>query len=117
MGLFAQVNVSINKKCKLGSKTIDCVFLDYAIHSVGYRYLIINSEIPDMHVGTIMESRDAIFFYNGIPMKTTSSTSSHKIIIPHEHQHENFTPIEQIEESREQNSEEDDIVVTKKSKR
>jgi hypothetical protein len=56
------VNVPINKKRKLGPKNIDCVFLDYAIHSVGYRFLIINSEAPDMHVGTIMESRDATFF-------------------------------------------------------
>ena len=52
----------INKKRKLGPKTVDCVFLGYAIHSVGYRFLIINSRVPDMHVGTIMESRDANFF-------------------------------------------------------
>jgi hypothetical protein len=56
------VNVPINKKRKLRPKTFDCVFLGYAIHSVGYRFLIINSEVPDMHVGTMMESRDAIFF-------------------------------------------------------
>ena len=52
----------INKKCKLGPRTVDCVFLGYAIHSVGYRFLIINSRVPDIHVGTIMESRDATFF-------------------------------------------------------
>ena len=52
----------INKKRKLGPKTVDCVFLGYAIHSVGYRFLIINSRVPDVNVGTIMESRDAIFF-------------------------------------------------------
>jgi hypothetical protein len=56
------VNVPINKKRKLGPKTVDCVFLGYAIHSVEYKFLIINSEVPDMHVGTIMESRDATFF-------------------------------------------------------
>ena len=52
----------INKKRKLGPKTIDCVFLIYAIHSVGYRFLIINSRVPNVNVGTIMESRDATFF-------------------------------------------------------
>ena len=52
----------INKKRKLRPKTVDCVFLGYAIHSVGYRFLIINSKVPDVNVGTIMESRDAIFF-------------------------------------------------------
>jgi hypothetical protein len=61
-GCLVKVNVSINQKRKLGPKTVDCVFLGYAIHSVGYRFLIINSEVPDVHVGTIMESRDAIFF-------------------------------------------------------
>ena len=52
----------INKKRKLRPKTIDCVFLGYAIHSVGYRFLIINSGVPDVNVGTIMEFRDARFF-------------------------------------------------------
>jgi hypothetical protein len=61
-GCLAKVNVPINKKHKLGFKTVDCVFLGYAIHSVGYTFLIINSEVPDMHVCTIMESRDTTFF-------------------------------------------------------
>ena len=56
------MNVPINKKRKLGPKTIDGVFLGYAIHSVGYRFFIINSNIPDMAINTIMESRDATFF-------------------------------------------------------
>ena len=52
----------INKKRKLRTKTVDYVFLGYAIHSMGYRFLIINSGVPDMIVGTIMESRDTTFF-------------------------------------------------------
>ena len=66
-GCLAKVNVPINKKRKLGLKTIDCVFLGYAIHSVGYRFLIINSGVPDMVVGIIMESRDTIFFRVNFP--------------------------------------------------
>jgi hypothetical protein len=118
LGLLGFVNVSINKKSKLGPKTIDCVSLGYAIHSVGYRFLIINSEIPDMHVGTIMESRDVIFFENEFPIKTTPSTS-HEYVIPHEREreHEMFTPVQQIEEPLTQNPEEDDIVIIRKSKR
>jgi hypothetical protein len=54
--------VSINKKRKFGLKIVDCIFLGYAIHSLGYRFLIISSKIPDKIEGTIMESRDAIFF-------------------------------------------------------
>ena len=52
----------INKKRKLRPKTVDCVFLGYAIHIMGYRFLIINSGVPDMVVGTIMESSDATLF-------------------------------------------------------
>jgi hypothetical protein len=135
------VNVLINKKRKLGPKTVDYVFLGYAIHSVGYRFLIINSKVPDMHVSIIMESRDAIFFENEFPMKIAPSMTSHESIIPHEHA--NFilieqlcfgysfpqTPLvweplalglpflEQIEEPLTQNPEEDDIIVTRKNKR
>jgi transposase InsO family protein len=43
-GCLAKVNVQINKKRKLGPKTVDCVFLGYAFHNIGYRFLIINLE-------------------------------------------------------------------------
>ena len=96
----------INKKRKLRPKTVDCVFLGYAIHNVGYRFLIINSSVFEMAVDTIMESREAIFFENEFLMKNAPSTTCHEFIIPHEHV--NFTPIEQIEEPYVQNLEEDD---------
>ena len=105
----------INKKRKLGPKTVDGVFLGYAIHSVGYRFLIINSSVPEMAVDTIMESRDATFFENEFSMKNGPSSTSHEFRIPYEH--ENFIPIEQIEEPYVQNPEEDDTIVTRKSKR
>ena len=56
------MSVPISKKRKLGPKTVDCVFQGYAIHNIGYRFLIVKSGVSDMHVGTIMESRDATFF-------------------------------------------------------
>ena len=61
-GCLAKVNVPINKKRKLAPNTVDCIFLGYALHSVGYRFLIVKSGVPDMHVGTIMKSKDATFF-------------------------------------------------------
>jgi hypothetical protein len=61
-GCLAKVNVPINKKHKLEPKTVDCIFIGYAFHNIGYRFLIIKSEVPNMHVGTIMDSRDATFF-------------------------------------------------------
>jgi hypothetical protein len=63
-GCLAKVNVPIAKKLKLKPKTVYCVFLGYTFHSDGYRFLIIKYEVPNMHVGTIMESRDFTFFEN-----------------------------------------------------
>jgi transposase InsO family protein len=40
-GCLAKINVPINKKCKLGPKTVDCIFLGYAHHSIAYRFLVI----------------------------------------------------------------------------
>jgi hypothetical protein len=68
-GCLAMVNVLINKKRKLGPKTVDCVFLGHAMSSVGYRFLIVKSGVSNMEVGTIFESRDATFFKTNFPMK------------------------------------------------
>ena len=74
----------INKRRKLGPKIIDCVFLGYAVHNIGYSFLIINSRVLDMHVGTIMESTDAILFESEFPMKSAPNISSHESINSHE---------------------------------
>jgi hypothetical protein len=62
LGCMVKVNVPINKKCKLGPRTVDCVFLGYASCSITYIFLVVKSEVPDVYVDTIMESRDATFF-------------------------------------------------------
>jgi hypothetical protein len=69
-GCLAKVNVLINKKRKLGPKTVDCIFLGYSFHSTRYRFLIIKSDVSGMYVDTIMESRDTTFFENEFPMST-----------------------------------------------
>jgi hypothetical protein len=76
---LAKVNLPIPKKRKLGPKTVDCVLLGYVFHSIGYRILIVKSEVPDMRVGTIMESNDANFFENIFPMKGSSSSSNQEM--------------------------------------
>jgi hypothetical protein len=63
-GCLAKVNVPITKKHTLGPKTVDCVFLGYAHNSIAYRFLVVKSEVSDMHVDTMFESRDATFFEN-----------------------------------------------------
>jgi hypothetical protein len=75
-GCLAKVNVPINKKRKLGPKTVDYIFLGYAPHSIAYRFLVIKSEIPDMHVDTFLESRDVTLFENIFPMKKSYDMSS-----------------------------------------
>jgi len=102
-----------NKKHKLGPKIVDFIFLGCAAHSVGYRFLIINSGVSHMHVGTIMESRDSIFFESEIPIKSTSNISSHESI----NSHKQFIPIEQSAEPQVHYPEEDGNIVTQKSKR
>jgi hypothetical protein len=51
---LTKVNVPINKKRKLAPKIVDCVFLGYAHHSTAYRFLVIKSEIPDVHIDTFL---------------------------------------------------------------
>jgi len=61
-----------------------------------------------------MESRDATFFENEFPMKNTAGTSSHEsILLP-----ELYKPIEHADvETHVENHEEDNNIVTRKSKR
>jgi hypothetical protein len=68
-GCLATVNVLLPKKRKLGPLTVDCVFLGYAHNSVAYRFLVVQSEISEVVVNVIMESRDVTFFENIFPMR------------------------------------------------
>jgi hypothetical protein len=87
---LAKVNVPINKNRKLGPKTVDCIFIGYAFHSIGYIFLILKSGVPDMHVGIIMDSKDATFFEDIFPVRVNYCSNSQKSII-------NDEPIEMIE--------------------
>jgi hypothetical protein len=80
-GCLTKVNVPINKKRKTRPKTVDCIFIGYAFHNIGYRFLIIKSRVPNMHVGTIIDSRDAIFFEDIFPMREDNCSTSQKFII------------------------------------
>jgi hypothetical protein len=74
-GCLTKVNVSINKKCKLGPKIVDCIFMEYAHHSIAYRFLVIKLEVPDVYVDTFIESHDITFFENIFPMKNLNNMS------------------------------------------
>ena len=70
--------VSIPKKVKIGPKTVDCVFIGYVHNSSAYRFLIHKPEIFYKHVNTIIESRNASFFENVFPYKSTQGSNSSK---------------------------------------
>jgi hypothetical protein len=74
------VNVPINKKRKLGPKIVDRVFLGYAFHSVGYRFLVVKCGVDDVLISSIMESRDATFFENIFPMRDETGPSRQESI-------------------------------------
>ena len=61
-GCLAKVTVPPPKKVKIGPKTIDCIFIGYAHNSAAYRFLVHESNIPDIHKNRIIESMNASFF-------------------------------------------------------
>jgi hypothetical protein len=99
---LAKVNVPITKKRKLGPKTVDCVFFGCAIHSVGYRFLVVKFGVPNMHVGT--ESKYATFFGDIFPMREEGSTTSSELSV----NKEPAVLIEHNEHTHEKNPKEDD---------
>ena len=74
---------------------------------------MVKSDVPDMHVDTIMESRDATFFENVFPMKDMHSISRFSSeIIP-----EPAAPIENFKQPHENVLEKDDSEAPRRSKR
>ena len=74
-GCLVKVMVPIPKRIKIGPKTIDCIFIGYVINSSAYRFLVHKYDIPDIHVNTIIESRNASFFENIFPSKNACDES------------------------------------------
>ena len=58
-GCLAKVATPPPKKVKIGSKTIDCIFIGYAHNNNVYQFLVYESNIPDIHKNMIMASRNA----------------------------------------------------------
>ena len=77
-GCLAKVVVPIPKGINIRSKSIDCVFIGYANNNSAYQFLIHKSNVPDMNVNTIIESRNVIYFEEIFPYKSTQVSSSLK---------------------------------------
>jgi hypothetical protein len=116
-GHLAKVDVPISKKRKLGPKTVDYVFLGYAHHSIAYRFLVVKSKVPDMHVDIIFESRDATFFKNIFPMKDMCSNARFSSEIAPDFTIPIESPVESFEQPPEEVLEENDNEVPTRNKR
>ncbi|CAL8084501.1 unnamed protein product [Prunus armeniaca] len=77
-GCLAKVQVPLPKITKLGPKTIDCAFIGFASNSAAYRFLVFHSDVYDIHVNTILEYVDAIFFEDIFPYKQGRSNVNRK---------------------------------------
>jgi hypothetical protein len=99
---LVKVNVPIYKKCKLDTKIVDCVFLGYAHNRIAYKFLVIKSEVRDVHVDIFLESPDVTFFESIFPIKILYDMSSlpTNVIADTTHEpSENFDLVERTTES------------------
>lgn len=69
-GFLAKFRLLDNKRKNIGPKTIDSIFISYALDSNASRFLVINLEISKISNSIIIESRDAIYFENIFRYKT-----------------------------------------------
>ena len=74
-GCLAKVLIPDPKRSKLGSKTVDCMFIGYSQNSVAYRFLVLKSTPNLFDANNIIESKDAEFFEDIFPMKLTIKRS------------------------------------------
>src|SRR5436190_5070006 len=72
-GCLAKVLIPEPKKRKISPKTVDAVFIGYALDSNVNRFLVVNSEISKISNNTIIEARDAVYYENIFPFKTNIS--------------------------------------------
>ena len=75
-GCLAKVVVPTTKKMRIGPKTVDCIFIDYAQNNSAYRFLVHESTNPNIHKNTIIESRNTLFFEHIFPCNSKGDLPS-----------------------------------------
>ena len=95
-GCLAKVVVHLNKKVKIGPKTVDCIFIGYAQNSSAYQFLVHESKVSDVHKNTIIESRNASFFEHVFPCN--SRVESRELEQFHENEENDQAPEEEEEQ-------------------
>ncbi|KAI3808754.1 hypothetical protein L1987_24715 [Smallanthus sonchifolius] len=96
-----ELNDNIDWHARLGSKTVDCIFIGYAHNSSAYRFLVHESKNPDIHKNTIMEAEHASWFEHVFPCKRQEHTSSSTSVKDEVHDKRHERPeVEEVEPRR-----------------
>ena len=77
---------------------------------------MVKSEVPDMHVDTIIESRDAMFFENIFPMKDMHSNTRYSSEIAPDFTVPIESPVESFEQPLEVHEKDDNEVPVRKTR-
>ncbi|KAL1545219.1 retrovirus-related pol polyprotein from transposon tnt 1-94 [Salvia divinorum] len=73
---LAKVMVPPPKVVTIGPKTVDYIFIGYALNSSAYRFVVYKSNIPNVTVGTTIESRNAVFLEKTFSCKNKDNVES-----------------------------------------
>ena len=77
-GCLAKVIIYDPKNVKVEPKTVDCIFIGYAINSSVYQFLVHKSKNPNMHVNMVIELWNAYFYKDVFSCKIARDPSSSK---------------------------------------
>ena len=66
----AKVSIPESKKRKIGPKTIDDIFIEYALDSNVNRFLVVNSKISEISINTIIEAMNVVYIENIFSFKS-----------------------------------------------
>ena len=105
---LAKVAIPAPKAQKIGPKSVDCVFIGYALNSSAYRFLEHESKNPEIHKNTIMESRNASFFETIFPCLTKENERSSRrddVVVHEKRQRDDNI----VHDEKQHQSEEEDV--------
>ncbi|KAL1569303.1 retrovirus-related pol polyprotein from transposon tnt 1-94 [Salvia divinorum] len=68
------------KVVTISPKTVDCIFIGYALNSSTYRFVVHKSDIPNVIVETTIESRNTVFLEEAFPCKNKDNVESNSEI-------------------------------------
>ena len=82
-GCLSKLEAHLPKKVKIGSKTVDCVFIGYAVNSKAWQFSVHKSDSAKIYVNMIIESHNAEFFEQTYSYKTEFVSTSERDLNDH----------------------------------